>query len=90
MDKINWKVRINNPIWWAQIALSIFTPIIGYMGLALSDLTSWNIIGDVILGAISNPYVLILIGVSLFNTINDPTTKGLADSKRAQSYEVPN
>ncbi len=88
--KINWQVRIHNPLWWAQIVLSIITPILGYFGLTAQDLTSWSILGEILLKAISNPYVLVLIAISAWNACNDPTTKGLSDSKKALGYYIPN
>ena len=46
--------------------------------------------GDLIIGAISNPYVLGLVAVSVWNALNDPTTEGiLKDSDTAMTYEVP-
>lgn len=45
--------------------------------------------GELIVGAVSNPYVLSLVAVSVWNTLNDPTTKGLGDSARAKSYTAP-
>ena len=39
--------------------------------------------------SVSNPYVLSLVAVSVWNTLNDPTTKGLGDSERAKSYTDP-
>lgn len=33
--------------------------------------------------------VLSLVVVSVWNTLNDPTTKGLGDSARAKSYTAP-
>lgn len=87
--KINWKVRFKNPIFYVQIILAIFTPILTYMGLKGSDLTTWNILWDTICSAISNPYVIWLIVGSLWNAINDPTTAGLSDSSRAITYKTP-
>ena len=31
---INWKVRLKNPLWWAQIVLAIIMPILVYLGLS--------------------------------------------------------
>ena len=28
MMDINWTVRINNPIWWWQVFLAVFTPLL--------------------------------------------------------------
>lgn len=87
--KINWKVRFKNPVFIIQLLLSILTPILGYMGITVSDLTSWAVLGDALLGAISNPYVLGLVMVSLWNALNDPTTSGVTDSARALTYDEP-
>jgi phi LC3 family holin len=88
--KINFQVRKNNPVFIAQVILSVLLPILGYMGLNLSDLTSWVLLKDVLLQAIVNPYVLGIVAVSVFNAITDPTTKGIGDSDRAMTYEAPN
>ena len=87
--KINWKVRIKNPYFWIQIGIAILMPILAYMGLSVEDLTSWGKLGNILLSAISNPYVLGLIAVSVFNAIQDPTTKGLSDSNKAMTYTEP-
>lgn len=87
--KINWKVRIKNPVWWVQIGVSILTPILAYAGLTAADITTWGALGDLLLGAISNPYVLSLVAVSVWNACNDPTVAGLGDSSRALAYDKP-
>lgn len=87
---INWKVRFKNPVFIVQLILAILTPILAYAGLTFQDLTSWKALGDLLLGAISNPYVLGLIVVSVWNALNDPTTSGVTDSARAMTYAKPN
>ena len=87
--KINWKVRLNNPQFIWQVAVAILLPILSYAGLTAQDLTSWDVLGNLILDAISNPYVLGLIGISVYNAINDPTVKGLSDSQQALGYDKP-
>lgn len=87
--KINWKVRFKNPYFLAQIGIAILMPILAYLGLSVEDLTTWNKLGQVLLQAISNPYVLGLVVVSVFNAIQDPTTKGLSDSNKAMTYKKP-
>lgn len=86
---INWKVRFKNPVFIAQLGLSIFVPILGYFGLTAQDLTSWAMIFDLIVKAISSPYVVGTIVVSVWNSLSDPTTKGLGDSARAKTYTKP-
>ena len=87
--KINWKVRLNNPQFFVQILLAVLLPILAYMGLTLQDLTTWVELGNVLLNAVSNPYVLGLVVVSVYNAISDPTTKGISDSKQAMTYVKP-
>lgn len=87
--KINWKVRFKNPVFWWQVFLALVLPILTYFGLTVQDITSWKIIGEVFLQAISNPYVLCMAALSVWNAINDPTTKGTSDSDRAMTYNAP-
>lgn len=88
---INWKVRFNrkNILFLSQVLLSVLVPILTYFGMQLSDFTSWQIVRDTLLQAVSNPYVIIMSLVSLFNAITDPTTQGISDSQQAQSYHSP-
>lgn len=87
--KINLKVRFKNPMFYVQLVLSVLTPILTYLGLTAADLTTWGKLGSVIVQAISNPYVLSLVAVSVYNALTDPTTKGFGDSKNALTYDKP-
>lgn len=86
---MNLKVRFRNPVFWAQILLSILMPILTYANLTVQDLTTWEKLGNLLLGAIQNPYVLGLVAVSVWNALTDPTTAGLGDSSRAMTYQKP-
>ncbi len=88
---INWKVRFNrkNILFLSQVLLSVLVPILTYFGMQFSDFTSWQIVRDTLFQAVSNPYVIIMSLVSLFNAITDPTTQGISDSQQAQSYRSP-
>lgn len=86
---MNLKVRFKNPIFIAQLILAILTPILAYAGLTMQDLTSWAKLGEILVGAIGNPYVLGLIIISVWNALNDPTTAGLTDSAQAMTYDKP-
>lgn len=89
MNKINLKIRLKNPVFIAQIVLAVLTPILAYAGLTAQDLTTWGALGKLLLNTVSNPYVLSLVAVSVWNAINDPTTFGAADSERALNYTEP-
>lgn len=86
---MNLKVRFKNPVFIAQLILAILTPILAYAGLTVQDLTSWEALGEILLEAIRNPYVLGLVIVSIWNALTDPTTAGLGDSNQAMTYEKP-
>lgn len=86
---MNWKVRFKNPLFIAQMILAVLTPILAYAGLTVKDLTTWQALGDLLIGALSNPYVLGLVAVSVFNAVTDPTTSGVADSEQALTYTKP-
>lgn len=88
--EINWQVRFHNPFWWLQIFLAVSSPVLAYYGLNFKDLTSWKSVFELFLNALKNPYILGLIFINVFNTINDPTTKGLSDSLKALGYVKPN
>ena len=90
MNKINWKIRFKNPVFYMQFILAVLTPVLAYMGLTVKDLTTWAAVGNVLLQAASNPYVLALVLVSVWNAVNDPTTSGISDSKNALTYDKPN
>lgn len=87
--KLNLIVRFKNPVFIAQLILSILIPILAYAGLTAQDLTTWKALADLLIGAISNPYVLGLCVESVWNALNDPTTAGFGDSNNALTYTEP-
>ncbi len=88
---INWKVRFNkeNILFIAELVASVFVPILAYFGMNWEDMTTWAAIWDVLFQAIQNPVVVLSVGVSVFNAITDPTTKGIGDSAQAMTYQKP-
>lgn len=87
---INWKIRIKNFSFWISIAISIFTPVLAYLGITAQDITTWAALGNVLLQAVSNPYILLMVAVSVYNAVIDPTTTGITDSANALTYSEPN
>ena len=77
---MNWKVRLRNPVFWVQIVVSAFAAVLAYAGLTAADLTTWESVGALLCNAVRNPYCLFLVLSSVWNAVNDPTTKGVADS----------
>ena len=86
---MNLKVRMKNWSFWVSVLISIGAPILAYFGLTAADITTWSALGRVLLEAVSNPYVVGLVLVSLYNALIDPTTKGIKDSAQALTYAKP-
>ena len=86
---INWQVRAKNPQFWFQIFLGVAVPIGTYFGVTGKDITSWKVLIDLIGQAVSNPYVLAMVAVSVYNAVNDPSTKGVKDGENALEYVKP-
>lgn len=89
MCNINWSVRVKNPVWWAEVIASIVIPLIVGIGMSWDDMTSWATLGQALVTAVGNPVVVVSMMVSLWNTITDPTTAGVGDSKTAMTYDKP-
>ena len=87
--KINWRVRLKNPVFWAQLAAAIVLPILAYLGLAWGDMTSWAALAGILVQAVKNPVILVSVVVSVWGIVNDPPTAGLGDSKKALGYQRP-
>ena len=85
---INLDVRFQNPQYWFMIAIAIITPIVSYLGLNVSDITSWGVLMDMIGQAIANPYLLVLVIVNVYNATVDGTTRGFKDSKMMLNGET--
>jgi uncharacterized membrane protein len=87
---INLDVRFSNPQYWFMMAIAIITPIVSYLGLNVSDITSWGVLIDMLGQAIMNPYLLVLVVVNVYNATVDGTTKGFKDSKMTLNGETSN
>jgi len=86
---INWKVRLNNPVWMLEVLASIVLPVLAYYGMNWQDLTDWSMVWDLLMKAVRNPVVIVSVLTSLWNSITDPTTKGIGDSVQALTYADP-
>lgn len=87
---INWKVRFNNPTAIGQLFISIFLPVLIFLGVDWQTLTSWAAVGQAVIQIVSNPIAIVLILVNFYNAAVDGTSKGLSDSTQAQQYNKPN
>lgn len=89
--KINWKLRVESPQFWMGLVGVILSPILSYLGLTCSDLTSWGSVAQLGQSFISNPYLVctvIMSVLSFVGIVTDPTTKGFCDSCEALEYKT--
>lgn len=82
--KINWTVRLKNKAFWLGLI-----PAVLLLAQQLCALCGVNLdvsgLSEQLIGICGTVFaVLALLGV-----VNDPTTKGIADSDRAMEYEKP-
>ena len=59
LKNINWKVRLKNPTFWAQIVIAIVSPILVGLGLQWQDMTTWAALWDALCNAVSNPVIVV-------------------------------
>ena len=81
--KINWKVRLKNPVFWLTVIPAVITfvyTVLGAVGVVPS--LSEDVVVNIVTALIS---ALTTVGVLI-----DPTTKGVGDSTRAMGYDAPN
>lgn len=86
---INWRVRLNNPTWWAQVVCAVVLPLVCGVGAQWTEMTTWATLGRTLLSALGNPVVVVAMLVQLWTAVTDPTTKGTGDSAQALTYETP-
>lgn len=86
---INWTVRSKHPQFWISIVLSVLVPPFVFAGIEFNQVNSWPQFFGVLGSGFANPYVVLMIIVSLYNSITDKTTKGFGDSYIAKQYLKP-
>ena len=82
--KINWKVRINNKVFWITIipaVLLFIQAVAAVFGLSID------------LGELGNKLVYVIetafVVLSILGIVTDQTTKGIGDSENALTYNKP-
>ncbi len=80
--KINWKVRLKNPVFWVTVipaAVACIYTVLGAVGIVPAVAKD-----DIIQYATMAVTALTALGVLV-----DPTTAGFGDSARAMAYDSP-
>lgn len=83
--KINWRVRMKNPLFWVSLGGVILTA----MGQSPETFTSWGKVLQAVVELLGNPYLLGSVILAVLGVLMDPTTRGVCDSSRAMEYCEP-
>ena len=80
--KINWKVRLKNPVFWLTVIPAVVTctyAVLNACGvdLALSEGSALNVVS------------VVVTALTALGVLVDPTTAGVGDSALAQTYNAP-
>lgn len=77
---INIKLRAQNIYYILTVLLSIILPMLTANGMELSDLNSWQALGDVFKTVVTSPYVLLTEFIAILNATVNFDSKGLKDN----------
>lgn len=80
--KINWKVRIKNPVFWATILPAVVACVYTVLG-------AFGIIPALTESMVLNIITAVLTALTTLGVLVDPTTDGIGDSKLALTYDEP-
>lgn len=85
MNKINWKVRMQNPQFFITLVPALALLVQTFMAV-FNVSVDFSAVSDRMLVFINALFaVLTIIGI-----VNDPTTTGFSDSSNAMTYNKPN
>ena len=82
MKKINWKVRVRNPLFWLTIIPAVATTVYTILGLL-------GVVPTISEDVVVNTGTALVSILSTLGVLVDPTTKGLSDSHMAMTYKAP-
>lgn len=80
--KINWKVRLKNPVFWLTVIPAVIALVYTVLGL-------FGVVPTISEDVLVNAVTAIISALTTVGVLIDPTTKGVGDSDRALTYEEP-
>ena len=80
--KINWKVRLKNPVFWLTVVPAVIALVYTVLGL-------FGVVPTISEDVLVNAVTAIISALTTVGVLIDPTTKGVSDSDRALTYDVP-
>lgn len=82
MNKINWKVRLKNPVIWVTLIPVAVT-------FTYAVLSAFGIVPSISESTITDSLLAIVSALSAMGILTDPTTAGIYDSANAMTYDRP-
>lgn len=82
MNKINWKVRIKNPVFWTTIIPAVVACVYTVLG-------AFGVVPALTENMVLNIASAVITALTVLGVLVDPTTKGLSDSHMAMTYKAP-
>lgn len=80
--KINWKVRLKNPVFWVTVTPALITLIYTILGLL-------GIIPGIDEDVVTQLATALISALTTIGILVDPTTAGVSDSEQAMTYSKP-
>lgn len=80
--KINWKVRIKNPVFWLTMIPAVATSV-------YTILSCFGVTPSISQDTLVNGLIAIVTALSTLGVLVDPTTKGVNDGSLGITYETP-
>ena len=81
---INWKVRIRNRLFWAELI-----PALALVAQAVAAVFGWTIDLTTLVGKLLAVVDAVFALLVILGVVVDPTTAGVKDSERAMEYVEP-
>ena len=81
-NKINWKVRIKNPVFWMTVVPAA-------VSFAYCVLGAFGIVPKLTESMVLNIFSAVVTALTTLGVLVDPTTAGVGDSALAMTYEAP-
>ena len=81
---INWKVRMKNKMFWVALI-----PVLFLLTKQVLDIFGVQVDLDVLQIQLTDLVETIFILLGILGIVQDPTTKGVADSDKAMEYTEP-
>ena len=80
--KINWKVRLKNPVFWTTIIPAV-------TGMVYTVLGALGVVPALTENMVLNIMTVVITALTALGVLVDPTTAGLSDSHMAMTYKAP-